>query len=175
MLVAVASKNPVKVEATELVFSSAFSDVSVRSTGTPSGLMSQPMSLDDTVRGAETRAAQACDEVPDAAYCVGLESGIMRVGDAWYAITVAIVRARDGRSSMGLGPAYPLPRRVAEIILSEGLELEEAMYRLYGARDLGEREGAVGIFSRGMSSRLELCAYAVRMALLPFISPNDYG
>ncbi|PMP93843.1 MAG: hypothetical protein C0167_04605, partial [Nitrososphaera sp.] len=70
---------------------------------------------------------------------------------------------------------YPLPRRIAEAILSEGLELEEAMDRLYGTRNLGEREGAVGIFSRGMSSRLELCAHAVKMALLPFMSPDDYS
>ncbi|BBE42944.1 inosine/xanthosine triphosphatase [Conexivisphaera calida] len=175
MLVAVASKNPVKVEAAELVFSSAFGDVSIRSSGAPPGLAPQPMSLDDTVRGAVARAAWACDEISDAAYCVGLESGIMKIDEVWYAITVAVVRARDGRSSMGLGPAYPLPRRIAEIILSEGLELEEAMDRLYSTRNLGEREGAVGIFSRGMSSRLELCAQAVKMALLPFMSPDDYS
>ncbi len=176
MLVAVASRNPVKIKAVELAFSSAFTgDVSVRSVETPPGLNPQPLSLDDTVGGAEARASWACGSAPGAAYCVGIESGLMRIGAEWYAITVAAVRSGDGRSSLGIGPAYQLPRRVSELVMSEGLELEGAMERLYGRRGLGEQEGAVGMFSRGLSSRLELCLQAVKMALLPFISPGDYG
>ncbi len=169
MIVAVASRNPVKVAAASSVFSSAFGDVSVRAIDPPPGLNPQPVTLESTVEGAEARSAWACASDREAAYCVGIESGFMELRGLWYAATVASIRDRSGRSSTGLGPAYPVPPRISRLVVSGGLEMEEAMERLYG-----EREGAVGLLSKGLSSRMELCAEAVKMALLPFLSPSDY-
>lgn len=174
MLIVVASRNPVKVDAVRSAFSATFDGVTVESLSPPPGLRPQPMSLEETMDGAIARVAWACAGLPGADYCVGIESGVMELDDIWYAATVAAIRSGDGRSAIGIGPAYPLPGRISSLMLSEGIELEEAMDRLYGIADLGEREGAIGLLSKGMSSRLELCTEAVKMALPPFISSGDY-
>jgi inosine/xanthosine triphosphatase len=174
VLVAVASLNPVKLEAARSAFSAAFGEVEVAGSEPPPGLAPQPMSMREILLGSSARASWACASVPGADYCVGIESGAVELEGEWYAATAATVRSRSGRQATGFGPAYPIPRRISSLMISEGLEMEEAMERLYGVPDLGRREGAVGLLSRGASSRLELCAEAVKMALLPFISPGDY-
>ncbi|MGC9117257.1 MAG: DUF84 family protein, partial [Conexivisphaera sp.] len=107
LIVAVASFNPVKVEAARAVFSNAFGDVRVLPSSPPPGLEPQPLSMAGILRGASARASSACASVPGADYCVGIESGMLELEGNWYAATAATIRSRDGRSSTGLGPAYP--------------------------------------------------------------------
>jgi len=78
----VASKNPVKIRASQIAFEKifpietfAFEGVSV-----PSDVSDQPMSDEETLTGALNRAAHAKKEKPDANYWIGIEGGIEKSG-----------------------------------------------------------------------------------------------
>ena len=78
MHIVVASRNPVKVDATRRAFNELFPEVSleVGSVEVESGVSDQPVSDEETRRGARTRAMNASQAEPDADFWVGMEGGI---------------------------------------------------------------------------------------------------
>ena len=76
MVVAVGSTNPAKVKAVEAVVARSFPDARVRPVAVASGVSEQPLSADETERGARTRALSALAAVPEARFGIGLEGGV---------------------------------------------------------------------------------------------------
>lgn len=76
--IVIASKNPVKAQATISAFKRMFPEESFRldSVSVPSGVGHQPASDDETLEGATIRAHNASKEIVNADYWVGIEGGI---------------------------------------------------------------------------------------------------
>lgn len=171
LIVALGSRNPVKIRGTEKAFRSVFSDrqVVVVPTDAVSGVEPQPIGLDRVVEGARNRAVYACRSVEEAEFCVGIEAGLFVVGGQWLDTQVAYVLSRDGCVGIGFSPSFPVPRRFVARILGEGLELEQVVDEAIGTRGIGEKEGFVHVVTGGRISREELVYLAVVMALAPWI------
>ena len=94
LVVAVGSRNPVKINSVKNAFSTAFSDAVVECVpyDVPSGVPDQPWGDVETRQGAMARA-QACHDAHVAAlgsapdYAVGLEGGCLE--ESWGAATVS--------------------------------------------------------------------------------------
>ena len=166
--VIVASKNPVKIDATRLGFNQLFPKVqwNVHGANIPSGVSDQPMSDEETLRGAQNRARNAQANYPVADYWVGIEGGCAReYGKVWVFAWI-VVCSRD-QMELGRTSSFVLPDNIVEH-LDQGLELGHATDRVYGEKDSKRRGGVVGALSHGHIDRTEYYVQPMILALMGF-------
>ncbi|MEQ8584022.1 MAG: inosine/xanthosine triphosphatase [Marinoscillum sp.] len=174
MQIVVASKNPVKINATEEGFRQIFPKVehSVTGLSVPSGVPDQPMTDEETLQGAANRAQNARLERPDADYWVGIEGGLdeTRQGLIAFAWVVILSQNQMGQSRTS---TFHLPPKVTELI-HQGIELGHANDQVFGERNSKQKGGAVGSLTDGVLGRTEYYVQAVMLALVPFKNPDIY-
>ncbi len=136
----------------------------------PSGVASQPLSAEETVRGAMARARGALAAVPGADIGLGLEGGVDyddRLTHHWHLVSVCA--AWDGRALyVAHGVHMPLPDGVGARLAAGGVELSEVMDALFGRVGSNHDEGAYGLLSAGRITRDGVFRDAVIAALTPF-------
>ncbi|MEJ8567335.1 inosine/xanthosine triphosphatase [Wenzhouxiangellaceae bacterium CH-27] len=170
MRIVVASNNPVKLRAVELAFGRCFagSALELQAVSVASGVSEQPMSDQETRRGARNRAAAARDAMPDADYWVGLEGGLESLGDALYASAWMTVIRADGASGNARTPTLPLPPAIADLIAS-GMELGDANDAVFGTTNSKQGSGAFGLLTGQRLTRESVYAETLTLALIPLI------
>jgi inosine/xanthosine triphosphatase len=188
--VGVGSGNPVKRRAVELALGSAAdadlpgepTGVAVESVPVDSGVSEQPTGHEETVAGAENRAAAVLESGPrdgDAAagdgapahdLGVGIEGGVAAFDGTDGRYLIMWAAATDGdRVGRGAGPSLALPADV-DARLADGEELGPVMDDLLGTDGVAERGGAAGALTGGRVDRAEALAAGVSGALGPFVS-----
>ncbi|MDR3074412.1 MAG: inosine/xanthosine triphosphatase [Candidatus Methanoplasma sp.] len=160
--IAVGSLNRIKIEAVRTVMERIFGNVTVIPCDVKSGVPEQPKGP-ETRTGALNRAEQA---IGDHDMSVGIEAGVFDTDDGLYDFQYCAVLDRDGRMTVGVGPGFRYPDKVAELV-SEGMTVGEAVKRLYNCRDIGRRQGAVGLLSKGLLDRKTLTEQSVTAAMIP--------
>ncbi|XWW96978.1 hypothetical protein V2A60_004958 [Cordyceps javanica] len=167
--VIVASKNPLKLQATKDGFTRMFPDGDFafdgRSVG--SGVADQPLSDQETLQGALNRARGAQELEPAAAYWVGLEGGVHTADGEVLAFAWIVVLGRDGKAGRARTGSYFLPQETAKL-LRDGLELGDADNLLHGKTNSKHQTGTVGILTGDLITRQSIYADTVVLALIPF-------
>lgn len=179
---AVGSKNPVKLSAavkgTERALGSA--NVAAEGYDVASGVSDQPMTDAETRQGAENRARLAYSSYKDSHngivphYSLGLEGGVSLTSNdelecfAWIAVFdgVKLGVARTG--------AFILPRRIRDLVVTEGMELGHADDLVFGGTNSKQGLGAVGFLTKGVIDRASYYEHAVVFAYIPFAWPELY-
>lgn len=159
--IVVASKNPVKINATLDGFIKMFPE--------------------ETFQGAWNRAENVSRAIPVADFWVGLEGGVeekngemVRRGSpqveafAWVAI-----KGKNGKFGKGRTGTFFLPPKIAELI-RQGKELGEADDIVFKRENSKQENGAVGILTGDVLNRANHYAIAVIMALIPFKNEELY-
>lgn len=162
--IVIASQNPVKVAAAQTVAAALFPEpLWVRSVEAPAGRTAQPLSDEAAVDAARQRARHA---LPGADYGVGIEGGVMRVGELLFGCNWAVVAGAEGTGA-ACSARYPLPPELWEE-LAAGRELSDLI-----DPGIGAREGAVGRVSGGSITRRDLAEEALRLAFGQLLHPLD--
>lgn len=168
----VASKNPVKSDAIRGAFEQLFPNhpYEIVVVAAASGVGDQPMSDDETRRGAHNRVAAARRANPDADLWAGLEGGIADenadVGaGGMHAFAWIVVYSNNTRGEARTA-TFPLPEAVATLIRN-GMELGHADDAVFGRENSKQKEGAIGILTGGLIDRKTLYQHAAIMALIP--------
>ena len=171
MNVVVASENPVKRAAVEAAFHSTFPDANLEITTArvPSDVSDQPSSDAETRHGAQQRAANARRIGADADYFVGLEGGVDRIGDSLAAFAWIAIVDRSGRLGIARTVTLPLPPPI-DTLVAAGIELGEAMDRVFDTQNSKRKGGAFGLLTGGLCTRTSVYAEAVTVALVPLIN-----
>lgn len=174
MKILVGSRNPVKIAAVAEAFGRCFGAVEVTGIAVDSGVPDQPGG-EQTFAGAANRAAalarRNAAEGLQAAFCVGLEAGMIQLAGTWFtfgAICLVDDRGRIGQATSGM---FPLPPGLVPEMLA-GVELGTLIDRLAGEENTKQRGGAVGYLTGGILDRQGLYAQGVLLALIPFLSGN---
>lgn len=172
MQIVVASKNPVKLKATCLGFESYYSDFEINGENVESGVSDQPMSDEETLRGARNRAENIKRLFPNADYWVGIEGGIesKETGLTAFAWVVILNEKKKGESRT---TSFQLPPKVAKLI-EQGYELGIANDMIFKKENSKQKSGAVGILTNNKLTRAELYKQAIQLALIPFINATLY-
>ncbi|GBE54639.1 non-canonical purine NTP phosphatase [archaeon BMS3Bbin15] len=172
MKIAVGSKNPVKIEAIRRAFSRFFK-VNVTGTKVDSGVSSQPIGFEETMKGAENRARKAKSQGD---LGVGIEAGLIRIeGSKRLYFDIQITAIYDGNfMTYGLGPGFVHPPSVVKAV-QEGRDVGELMEELSGVESIGKKLGAIGFLTDGKVTRIEISEMSVLMALVPRIKSNLYS
>lgn len=173
--VVVASHNPVKLLAARTGFERMFAGEVFEfvSTAVPSGVRDQPMSSEETLRGALNRARAARQFLPDAEFWVGIEGGIEDDGAGEMAAFAWVTVLADGLEGKARTGTFYLPVEVARLIHA-GKELGEADDIVFGRTNSKQENGAIGILTGDVIDRAALYEHAVVLALVPFRNPDLY-
>ncbi len=171
----VASTNPVKLQAAANGFQRLFpgSELNVVAANVPSGVAHQPMSDDETLRGALNRSANAQAAHPAADYWIGIEGGIQPIGLGMAAFAWIVVRSKE-MIGMGRTGTFFLPPAVTELI-RQGKELGEADDIVFGRTNSKQENGAVGLLTDNVIDRAQLYEHAMILALIPFKNEALYA
>ena len=169
------SKNPIKIDAIAEAFRKYYSQVRVSGVDVDSGVPDQPFD-DDTFIGAENRAQALFSKFSaqgEVDYYAGIEGGIIKVYNAWYALGCICLLNKHGQKSFGTSALFQLP---AEWItrLKSGSELGHLIDEVSGDTNSKQKNGAVGYLSRNVLTRKDIYIEGVITALIPFLNESVY-
>lgn len=169
MRITVGSKNKAKVSAVAEIIKEYphLRDAMVIAIDARSGVGEQPKSLDETIRGAMNRARAA---FKNCQYSFGIESGLIAVPHTKHGyMDVCACMIYDGHEfHLGLSSAFEPPKAIVKKVIDEGMNLTEACCAAGYAHDptLREKEGVIGILTKGKLNRKEYSKQAIRVALI---------
>jgi inosine/xanthosine triphosphatase len=167
-LVIIASKNPVKILATQAGFKRMFPKQSFEFEGisVPSNVSDQPKTQEETKKGASNRAKNAKAQLPNADFWVGIEGGIQDDEFGMQAFAWIVVLSKN-KASQAQTAVFYLPEPIAKMV-REGIELGEADDIYFGRSNSKQKDGAVGILTHGEIDRKAYYEHAMVLALNPF-------
>lgn len=171
MKILVGSKNPVKIDSVKEAFANYYDNIEATGIDVESGVSAQPVS-DQTFIGAQNRAIKL-KELNDAQnlsvdYFVGIEGGITKQFEKWFAFGCMCVVDKEGRIGFGTSPYFELPQNVVEKLL-QGIELGDVMDEIMNQQNTKQKHGAIGFFTNGVMNRKELYIEGLKVALIPFL------
>ena len=164
MDIAVGSANQVKVSAVRSVMERVYGEVRITAVDVPSGVPSQPFE-GQTHEGSRNRALAA---LGDHDMAVGIEAGVFEMLDGLYDIQHCTIVSRDGRETYGHGSGFRYPDAIAALVRA-GMTVGDAVHEVYGDTDIGKKQGAVGLLSKGLIDRKTLTEQSVTAAMIPRI------
>lgn len=172
MKINVGSKNPIKAQAVREAFLEFFDNVKVNPVNVESGVSKQPTSLGEIVNGAKNRAVSCFDNCD---YSVGLEAGVFPVlGTLTGYMDVGCCIIYDGEiRGVGFSPGFEYPKVIIQEVL-KGREVGNVSDELFNETDSKQKQGTVGILSRGKILRKDFMKYGVMMALIPLLNKGLY-
>jgi non-canonical (house-cleaning) NTP pyrophosphatase len=141
-----------------------------------------PLSLGQLLDGSRRRALRVLEamraEGRPADLGVGLEGGLdVREEDGGRrAFLMSWAYVSDGRrGAFGCGGAVEVPAAVLGRVVDEGQELSAVMDALVGEDDTRSRQGAWGVFTRGLIDRTRSFEVALVNAMAPFYNQGTYA
>jgi len=169
--IVVASRNPVKLGATEQAFATLFPGATLEmlSADVDSGVSDQPKSDEETRVGSRNRAMAASDALPEADYWVGLEGGVEVIDEQLMAFAWMAIRGTDGRIGEARSATLPLPPAVKELVDS-GMELGDANDKVFSTINSKQGGGAYGLLTNGLYTRESIYTQTLIIALTPFVN-----
>ena len=170
----IASKNPVKIDASLTGFQKMFPQESfeIEAISAESGVPDQPRG-EEIARGALNRVENALRQKPEADFWVGIEGGIRESGEEMEATAWVVIKQKAGKIGKAQTGSFILPEKVAELI-RKGKELGEADDIVFGKVNSKQDIGAVGILTGNVFNRTEYYTKAIVLALIPFKNPGLY-
>lgn len=162
MDIAVGSVNQVKVAAVRSVMERVYGDVRITAVDVSSGVPPQPFE-GQTHQGSENRARAA---LGDHDMAVGIEAGVFEMLDGLYDIQHCTIISRDGRVTYGHGSGFRYPDSIADLV-RKGMTVGDAVKEVYGNTEIGKKQGAIGLLSKGLIDRKTLTEQSVTAAMIP--------
>ena len=147
--IGIGSTNPVKIQAVKNAL--GHEKIKVVPCAALSGVRPQPLSDEETLRGAVNRAKD-CLKKTTAAVAIGLEAGITWLQNQLYLSHWGALVDRKQNTYFTNGPLILLPEDFRKPLFS-GQNLEDLMHRSTGIENLGVKEGAIGVFTQNRLNR----------------------
>ena len=171
--VAVASKNPVKIESVRLAFAKMFPKQVFKIDGfsVSSDISVQPIGENITLSGAKNRVKNLSKTIT-ADYYVGIEGGSKHVGKEMETFAWVVIKSKNKFSKSRTSSFY-LPKKIIDLV-NQGIELGHADDIVFKRQNSKQSNGAVGILTNDVVTRTSYYEQAVVMALIPFKNPELY-
>jgi inosine/xanthosine triphosphatase len=171
IIVYLGSKNQAKVKTLNdvLVKYDMFKEVEVFGFEVDTGVSEQPLSLEETIIGAKNRALHSFEKVK-CKYSFGIESGFMQViGSNTGYMEFSVCAIYDGEDFyIGFSPCFECPKDIMHYVLHEKMDLAQASTAAGYSDDpkLGEKQGIIGILTKGKIDRTSYTSSAIVMAMV---------
>lgn len=157
----IGSKNPAKILAAQAAFQEY--EAEVFSIEAASSVSEQPFSDEETIKGAINRAQDAMQK-GNGDIGIGLEGGVVETEFGLYVCNWGALY-EDGQPPIIAGGArIQLPEEIAEK-LRAGQELGPVMDDYAQKKNVRKKDGAVGIFTAGRVTRIDMFTQICRLLL----------
>jgi len=174
-LVVIGSKNPSKVSAIKKAFNIVFPNEKFifESMSVDSGVSRQPLTEEETQKGAMNRIQNCKKAFPKANYWVGIEGGVEPVDEGFLLVEWVYIQNMDGKIGGGRGLSFTVPTEMVKDI-SEGLSVGETNDRVFKKENSGDGIGLIGTLTKEVITREEFLKDACIVALIPFSNGELY-
>ncbi len=166
MKILIGTKNPGKIEGATEALKNYFDDFDIDGISVSSDVSEQPVN-NEIYEGARNRVNNlmkyAENSGIEAEYFLGVESGITNLLGKWVIINIAVIKDKDGYESWGTSPAFPVPDKYVDDIIST--DLGKVMDKIFEQNDLRSGKGGISFVTSGVISRIDLTKEAFIMAL----------
>ena len=173
MKIIIGSKNPGKIEGALKAFEHYFNDIEIEGISVSSNVSEQPIDK-DIYLGAKNRVDNlikyAENNNIEADYYLGVESGITNLLGRWVIINVAVIKDKDAYESWGTSPAFPVPDKYVNDIITT--DLGKVMDKKFDKNDLRSNVGGISFLTNNVITRVDQTEEAFIMALTQYI--NNY-
>lgn len=156
-LVVVGSTNKVKIEAVKKALTPY--GYEVRGEAVESFVSNQPLSDEETIKGAHNRASNCSS----GNLKIGLEAGVALIQDKLFLTNYGVLISSNGKEYMAGGARIPLPDVIKDLIINQGMELANAMDFYFKTEDIKHNEGAIGYFTSNVVKRVDLFVHIVKL------------
>ncbi|MCL5438700.1 MAG: inosine/xanthosine triphosphatase [Patescibacteria group bacterium] len=172
MKIVVGSKNPTKIQAAKEAFLMVFPNKKWEVVGidVESGVVSQPMSDDESIKGARNRAKAAIKKIK-ANYGVGLEGGLQKIDGMWFDCGWIVIIDKEGNEGIGSTIKMHTPKKFMKLI-DKGIELGIVNDMIFKTKNSKHAEGHFGLMTNGAITRTKGYRDGVISALSRFIHPE---
>ena len=171
MKVLIGTKNPGKIEGAKEALNNYFKDYEIEGIPVSSDVSDEPVN-NEIYEGARNRVNNlmkyAKENNIDAEYFLGVESGITNLLGKWVIINIAVIKDKKGYESWGTSPAFPVPDKYVEEIIST--DLGQVMDKIFEQNDLRSGKGGISFVTNGVISRIDLTKEAFIMAMSQHIN-----
>lgn len=180
MLIVVGSTNEVKVQAVEEVVKdyAHFASANILSYATSSNVSEQPLSLEETIRGAKNRAVNTFKAHPECVYSFGIESGLLHAeGTHTGFFNACVCCVFDGkRYHIGLSTGFEVPPPILAYVIEHKMDLSQACCHsgITNNEHIGSAEGLIGILTKGRVNRKDYTKQSVMAALIQLENAHWY-
>ncbi len=171
MKVLIGTNNPGKVKGAKQAFECFYKDVEIFGVSVNSNVSDEPVN-DEIYAGARNRVNNlikyAKENNVDSDFFIGVESGITNKFGKWCIIQIAVIKDKSGYESFGAGPAFPVPDKYVEEIIST--DLGKVMDKIFCKDALKNGKGGIAFLTRDVVTRYDLTREAFIMALTEFVN-----
>ena len=169
--VLIASRNPVKINATKKAFKEVFSNrFEFKGVSVDSLVSDQPMSNNETLKGATNRLQNI--KHLEADYLVSIEGGVDLLDNNYEAFAWIVISDKN-KIGKAKTASFALPLKISKLI-KEGYELGDADDMVFKRSNSKQQNGAVGILTNNLIDRTEYYVHAIILALIPFTNSKLY-
>lgn len=159
----IGSMNHAKVEAATQVIHANYATALISQMNAESNVKAQPIGDEETLKGAINRASFIQKAHPEV-IGIGLEGGVRLIGQQMYICNWGALALPNGQVITAGGAQIPLPHEVAEEI-NKGRELGPVIDDYFNAKGLRQKEGAMGMFTAGVITRVELFTHIMQLLI----------
>lgn len=172
--VAVGSKNPVKIEAVRIAFEKVWPNEEwlVEGLEVESGVSSQPMSDEETIKGARIRALKILQNVK-ADFAVGIEGGLHKVENRWFDTGWIVVIDKNEKEGVGSTIRAHVSDDIMKIV-HKGIDLGDACNTVFKRKDTGITNGHYGLITKDLITRTSGYVDGVIIALSSLAHPKFF-
>jgi inosine/xanthosine triphosphatase len=135
-----------------------------------SGVSDQPMSDEESIRGATNRAKKARAKL-NAEYGVGLEGGLHKIGKLWFDAGWIVIINQKGQIGYGSSVRANTPKKMINKV-KKGMELGLVDDLFFNLKNSKQNEGHFGLITKNAITRTLGYRDGVIMALARFIHPD---
>lgn len=172
MKVAIGSGNPSKIEAVKMAFKAVYPNEQWEFEGAAvkSGISDQPMSDEESIKGATNRAKRAMEQLKGD-FGVGLEGGIQKIGNKWFDSGWIVIIDKKGTIGIASSLRMQTPPKVMEMV-EQGIEVGFADDIIFGTKNSKHSNGHFGLMTNDAVTRSEAYKDAIISALSRFLHPE---
>lgn len=172
MKIAVGSTNPVKIKATEQAFTKVWPIKKLQVVGVEvsSGVSHQPMSDEEAIKGATTRAKRAL-QMEKADFGVGLEGGLHQFQGNWFDTGWIVIFGKNGKKGIGSTIRMLNSPKIIKMV-KKRIELGHVDDIVFKTKNSKHGDGHFGLMTKNALTRTSAYRDGVISALVRFINPQ---
>ena len=171
MKILIGTKNPGKIQGAKEAFENYFKDFEIYGIPVSSNVGDEPVN-NEIYEGARNRVnnlmSYAEENNIEAEYFLGVESGITNLLGKWIIISIAVIKDKNGYESWGTSPAFPVPDKYVDEIIST--DLGKVMDKIFQKNDLRSNKGGISFLTNDVIGRIDQTREAFIMALTQHIN-----